>query len=105
MNTVPSAAPTPPARTWLAVYDRTGRILHLDAAAIDAVRLEDDGTLTVWRRRDQVGYTVSEPVAVTQRKLALEPRILGQALAAALTGEIREPVASRNHLGGDPQRP
>ena len=104
MNTVPSAAPAPPARTWLAVYDRTGRILHLDAAAIDAVRLEDDGTLTVWRPRDQVGCTVSEPVAVTQRKLALEPRILGQALAAALTGVLPPPAVGSPPAGSETQQ-
>lgn len=58
MTTTPS---TPPARTWLAVYQRNGRILHLDAASIDAVRIEDDRTLTVWRRKDQVGTPCPNP--------------------------------------------
>ena len=58
-------------RTWLRVHDGADRTLYADAASVDAVRCEADGSLTVWQRRNTVGYTVAEAVTAALAKLQI----------------------------------
>lgn len=69
MNTELSPVPH---RTWLCVHDGARRILYIDAASIDAVRREEDGSLTVWQRRTTVGYTVADAETAALAKLQIQ---------------------------------